>query len=62
MNNTIFSFVFSPSLGAKYELILIHRKRSIVVLTWKLIRALLSSCDMSYNWPDNYFQSFFNLQ
>ena len=61
MNNTIFSFVFSPSLGAKYELILIYRKRSIV-LTWKLIRALLSSCDMSYNWRDYYFQSFFKLQ
>ena len=54
MNNTIFSFVFSPSLGAKYELILIYQKWSIV-LTWKLIRALLSSCDMGYNWRDYYF-------
>ena len=61
MNNTIFSFVFSPILGAKYELILTYQNWSIV-LTWKLIRALLSSCDMSYNWRDYYFQSFFKLQ
>ena len=60
MNNTIFSFFFFPKPRSQVWN-LIYQKWSIV-LTWKLIRAQLSSCDMSYNWRDYYFQSFFKLQ